>query len=462
MKKSVLLSLLIGVGCIVASSFTVVYHTGEPSHTGSPVDGGSTCASCHGGGVTPVGAITASPAFGGSGTSLTYTPGTTYTLTVTETANVDFGFDVEILNGNTSSATDAGTMTAISSNCFVNGTGPTNITHNSWISISSNAQFKWVAPASGTAYLYASILGVNGDRSTGGDKVMTIADVLTPAGFVCHKTYAPLPYSTSFENTWLTDSCNSGAQRIPDVYWKSNIGGTTPNGNDYWHRDDYTGSDWTLTTSGAYTPVSSNGSYSARFHNDPPPAGSTGALDLYINLSTSGTKNIKFDYIHNESSPSPFSFDVLLSTDGGSTFSNTLYSITTASYSTWTTQTFTTTATSSTAVLRFIVTDKGTHDVGIDNLSVSLSTSADIATWIDHADIEVFPNPTNEILYVKGLLLDENTRLQIIDMSGNMVKEISINSNQTSINVADLSEGMYTISINSNKGVVNKRVVIVR
>ena len=197
---------------------------------------------------------------------------------------------------------------------------------------------------------------------------------------VCHTYYASLPYSNSFENAWITDSCSWNAQRLPDIYWKSSIGGTTPNGNDYWHREDYTGADWTSVTTGTYTPAASVGNHSARFHNDPPPAGSTGALDLYVNLSSLGKKYIKFDYIHSESSASPFSFVVLLSTDGGSTFPTTLYTITTASVSSWTTQTFTTNATSATSVLRFIVTDKGAHDVGIDNLSITTDTTVPTTT----------------------------------------------------------------------------------
>ncbi|MGZ4044172.1 MAG: glycoside hydrolase family 25 protein, partial [Bacteroidia bacterium] len=190
---------------------------------------------------------------------------------------------------------------------------------------------------------------------------------------ICNTYYATLPYSTSFETAWLTDSCAGVAQRLPDKYWKSSIGGTSSSGNDYWHRDNYSGSDWTSITSGSFSPAASAGSYSARFHNAPATASTTGALDLHINLSPAGTKNISFDFIHNESSPAPFSFLVLLSTNGGSTFPTTLLSITTASFSNWTTQTLTTSATSSTSVLRFITTDKGLQDVGIDNLQISTS-----------------------------------------------------------------------------------------
>src|SRR6185312_14142210 len=193
---------------------------------------------------------------------------------------------------------------------------------------------------------------------------------------------------------WMMDSCNQGAGRIPDKFWKSNIGGTTPNGDDYWHRDDYTGADWTTPTNGAYSPTASKGTYSARFHNDPPPAGSTGALDLYIDLSPAGSKTISFDYIHNESSPSPFAFNVLLSTDGGSTFPTTLMTITTAMVSTWTTQSCTTAATSATSVIRFVVTDKGTNDVGIDNLSI-VKTPTGIDELSNNSNFEIYPNPTD-------------------------------------------------------------------
>ncbi|HVA99066.1 MAG TPA: GH25 family lysozyme, partial [Bacteroidia bacterium] len=196
----------------------------------------------------------------------------------------------------------------------------------------------------------------------------------------CSHIYTTLPYSTSFENTWITDTCSGGAQRVPDKYWSSSVGGTTPNGNDYWHRDDYTGTDWTSTTGGAYTPVASTGSYSARFHNDPSPAGSTGALDLYVNLSASGSKTISFDYIHNELSVSPFAFQVLLSTDSGATFPTTLLSIP-AQVSSWTTETVTTTVTSAASVIRFIVTDKGVNDVGIDNLKIAASSGSPTASY---------------------------------------------------------------------------------
>ncbi len=278
---------------------------------------------------------------------------------------------------------------------------------------------------------------------------------------VCNYYYTSLPYSTSFENTWITDSCNNGAQRIPDKYWKSSIGGTTPNGNDYWHRVDYTGSDWTLVTNGAYTPVASVGSYSARFHNDPPPAGSTGALDLYVNLSTVGTKQISFDYIHNESSPSPFAFNVLLSTDGGLTFPTTLYTITTASVSAWTTQTFTTNATSATGVLRFITTDKGTQDVGVDNLNIALSTTGMNQFMNDAYKIVVYPNPNNGDFTLKVDGSVKQISADLYNHLGQFILHKEMNTGEDKILINDLSEGIYFLNVlSAGIKLTNQKIVV--
>ena len=452
MKKNYISILVLGFSVIIASGFTIIYSSGIARHTGSPVDG-ATCNSCHSGGAyTPVGSIAASPAFGGSGSNLTYTPGITYTITInqTNTSYPDYGFGIEILNSNTSSASDAGSMTALSSYAQNNGTGPTNITHTSRVPTNTGATFTWIAPSSGTAYLYAAILGVNANGSTSGDQVTNFAYVLTPIGIhpACHTYYASLPYSTSFENAWVTDSCSLAAQHLPDKYWKSSIGGTSPNGNDYWHRDDYTGGDWTNVTTGTYTPAASVGSYSARFHNDPPPAGSIGSLDLCVDLSPAGTKQIQFDYIHNESSPSPFAFNVLLSTDSGATFPTTLLTLTSTDFSTWTTQTCTTSATSAKSFLRFMVTDKGTKDIGIDNLSVTSISLTGIDNFM-HArhNFSIYPNPTNSILNVELGIMNETTKAEVLNMLGEVVYTTEIRNQKSQIDVSALPSGVYFVQV---------------
>jgi GH25 family lysozyme M1 (1,4-beta-N-acetylmuramidase) len=303
-------------------------------------------------------------------------------------------------------------------------------------------QYSWNVTVSGI-----TSGGVDGD-SYNGDTAQFNSFIGPTVPPVCKTFYTTVPYSTSFETQWIYDSCGQADQRLPDKFWKSSIGGTTPNDNDYWHRDDYTGGDWSTPASGAYTPAASNGTYSARFHNDPPPAGSTGALDLYINLSAAGTKTISFDYIHNEASPAPFKFDVVLSTDGGKTFTDTLMRIS-AQVSAWTAESVTTTATSSTGVIRFIVTDKGTNDVGIDNLSVS-STPTGIDEITTNTDMVVYPNPTDGTV-LNGLFMADpafNTmEVHIYDMMGRdvLTQQVEIERGRFSMALANahLTPGTY-------------------
>ncbi|MHB8260219.1 MAG: T9SS type A sorting domain-containing protein [Bacteroidia bacterium] len=74
----------------------------------------------------------------------------------------------------------------------------------------------------------------------------------------------------------------------------------------------------------------------------------------------------------------------------------------------------------------------------------------------------IYPNPTQGMLNVKLGMLNENTNLQVTDMLGNTVKQFIIHNTPFQISIADLSEGVYTISISSKEGVVNKKFVIVK
>lgn len=182
MKKITLLLLTLS-SLIAISAFTVLNPGGISYHTGSPYDK-MDCSMCHSGGsATPTGTITATPAFGAGNT---YTAGTTYTLSVVCGGYPKFGFGLEILNSNTTTAADAGTFGAVvTSNCkkMVTGTKPTNIVQSAPTGTSNAAtfSFRWTAPSTGTAYVYYCVNGVNGTGSTSGDKSKTFSMTLTPS-----------------------------------------------------------------------------------------------------------------------------------------------------------------------------------------------------------------------------------------------------------------------------------------
>jgi hypothetical protein len=177
MKRNLYILIFLSLIFLSSTAFVVITSSGIAGQTGSPGEG--TCSGCHsgGGGVTTV-SFSATPSF----TSNQYVPGQTYTVDViVSNANFSrFGFGCEIL---TPSNTNAGTMTtALTGVKFLNSGTRKNAVHNTAKLGTGSATFSfvWVAPASGTATIYAAGNAVNGTGSTSGDKVGAASLALTP------------------------------------------------------------------------------------------------------------------------------------------------------------------------------------------------------------------------------------------------------------------------------------------
>ena len=171
--KSTLKLLFISIVIItLVSAFKIYYTSGCPYHSGSPADG-LTCASCHAGGiVTPTVNLVFNPALE-SGNK--FIPGTTYTISVFGSGYFFYGFDLEILNSQSTIASnvlDFGTLNSVSISETINTPSPgytySDIMHTS--PKSTPFVFEWIAPLNGTGYLYCALLGVNNNGSTSGDK----------------------------------------------------------------------------------------------------------------------------------------------------------------------------------------------------------------------------------------------------------------------------------------------------
>ncbi|WP_460616742.1 fibronectin type III domain-containing protein [Hymenobacter ruber] len=176
-------------------------------------------------------------------------------------------------------------------------------------------------------------------------------------------TYATLPVVQSFETTWI-DVCNT--RDAPSASWRN----SPATGNNSWRReDDPTSANWTLPNSYLYSPVSSQGLHSARFHSGYSLAGTIGTLDLYVNLSAAGAKRLSFDFVNTSGSDSLI---VQISNDGGATFSRLDgYKLS----ATFATQVLPISSTSATAVIRFRArADYGSTDIGLDNIILESAT----------------------------------------------------------------------------------------
>ena len=198
-------------------------------------------------------------------------------------------------------------------------------------------------------------------------------------------TYATVPYTQGFESAWLTTCVTAPlGQDTPDASWRMTAGAD----NDAsWRADNTTTvlSGWS-SVFGAYTPTGANASArSARFHSyNVFPAGVQSFLDLYINLSSVGAKQLSFDYI--TPSTGIDQLEVLLSTDGGATFTALTTTPAMAAPATavtaWTNVTANITSLSATAVIRFRATgDNGSFDIGLDNVSVTGAAACPTITF---------------------------------------------------------------------------------
>lgn len=142
MNRKLLLFLVVGLAFTLFGAFETMNPNGAPAGmTGSPGDGDN-CTSCHGGTATTTASLITSniPASG-------YIPGTTYTITATNslTGSGKMGFEVSPQNA----AGDLlGTLTAGPGSKLVGG--GKYVTHSNANSTTNSWTFSWTAPVAGT------------------------------------------------------------------------------------------------------------------------------------------------------------------------------------------------------------------------------------------------------------------------------------------------------------------------
>jgi hypothetical protein len=71
----------------------------------------------------------------------------------------------------------------------------------------------------------------------------------------------------------------------------------------------------------------------------------------------------------------------------------------------------------------------------------------------------VFPNPASDNINFElpsGMTI---SLLEILNIEGTIVKSQRINNHQNTINVSDLTSGMYVIRMQKDKGLVMKKLV---
>jgi hypothetical protein len=276
-------------------------------------------------------------------------------------------------------------------------------------------------------------------------------------------TYVALPYTESFEGPWASVG---GTNDVPTINWRNN----PATGDNSWRREDdgFTSANWQYLANEVptanfpippYVTRFSTGAHSARFHTFGSLAGEQGSLDLYANLSGTGTKTLSFDFINPTGTDR---VDVLVSTDGGATFGATPV-LTATTNTTFTNKTVTIPGNSATTVIRFRATsDYGNDDMGIDNLRLSVITATQNAALA--ATMSLYPNPAHQSFQLTVPAALHAASAQLINALGQVVQTRQLNlpvaGGTADFNVSGLAAGVYSLQLKSGNDLVVKRVVV--
>ena len=318
----------------------------------------------------------------------------------------------------------------------------------------------------GTTYtvtLTANCPGSNGSSTT------TTPVTFTTAYTCATPTYATVPYTQTFESTWVS---NCALRDVPSLNWKLTPGATDSDAS-FRRYDDGVAGNWTGGSSNyGYTPAGSNAngassSFSARYHSgNVLPVTEFALFDLYVNAGggTSTTvPTLTFDYINTSGSDK---IEVLLSTDGGTTFSTTPL-FTQVLSAAWTTYTVRLTGATATSIVRFRATgDNGSTDIGLDNVNVNYVLVTANTTALTAAGVSVFPNPAHESFTVQVPAVPNATSVQaeLLNALGQVVRKQSVAlpaaGARFTLPTADLATGVYTLRLRAGEATLAKRVVI--
>ena len=94
--------------------------------------------------------------------------------------------------------------------------------------------------------------------------------------------------------------------------------------------------------------------------------------------------------------------------------------------------------------------------IHFDDLEITSTVSTN---EIESIEMDIYPNPVNNILNIKSDSKYIGTKYAIIDNSGKIVLTGLISSNLTRLNTENLSHGIYLLSVGDN---IKRKFIISR
>jgi len=96
------------------------------------------------------------------------------------------------------------------------------------------------------------------------------------------------------------------------------------------------------------------------------------------------------------------------------------------------------------------------NNIYIDDIDINYITNVNS---IDDGNIVMYPNPAKNIITIYNDRYVINN-IEIIDITGKILKQLTVENNQISVNVNDLEKGVYFVNINTEKTKIVKELII--
>lgn len=110
-------------------------------------------------------------------------------------------------------------------------------------------------------------------------------------------------------------------------------------------------------------------------------------------------------------------------------------------------------------LVKFVATNKNGNNLYIDNINIGSNSIPDglINNSPSKVDVSVYPNPSNGLANVRvNSVISQNAKLTVTNAMGQLVlqKQLKLNTgtNNTMVDLSQLADGIYTVSIDAESG----------
>ena len=94
-----------------------------------------------------------------------------------------------------------------------------------------------------------------------------------------------------------------------------------------------------------------------------------------------------------------------------------------------------------------------------DTIQGDFTTSIEHGNLINKNKISVYPNPAQDYIVIANKAKQSVKSIEILDISGKIIKNVIANGAKQTIDIKDLKKGTYFIKFNTDKGVINKKII---